>query len=130
MHLRRRSTMSLVRRFLLASVLPVVLGQAAYATTIFTPPVIPNDDGSFFCLVTNVSTRTLVVMIDVLDMNGGTAGHFGFTVPPLVTRAALGNGASDGRVCRITTDGSKNSIRASVEVLSSSSAIEAVVPVP
>ena len=122
--------MSLFRRFLLASVLPVVLAEAAYATTIFTPPVIPDDDGFFFCLVTNVSPKTLTVMVDVLDMNGATAKHFGFTVPPLETRAALGEGDSGGRVCRITLDGGRTSIRASVEVFSSSSAIEAVYPVP
>ena len=122
--------MSLSRRFLLASVLPLVLAEAAYATTIFTPPVIPDDDGTFFCLVTNVSAKTLVIMIDVLDLNGGTTGHIGFTVPPLETRAAPGHGASGDRFCQITVDGSKNTIRASVEVLSSSSAIEAVYPVP
>jgi hypothetical protein len=122
--------MSLTRRFLLASVLPVVLAGAANAATIFTPPVIPDDDGSFFCLVTNVSAQTLAVMIDVLDMNGGTSGHTGFVVPPLETRAAPGHGASGDRVCRITVNGGKSTIRASVEVLSSSSAIEAVYPVP
>jgi hypothetical protein len=122
--------MSLARRFLLASVLPVVLAGAANAATLFTPPVIPDDDGSFFCLVTNVSSQTLVIMIDVLDLNGGTSGHFGFTVPPLETRAAPGHGASGDRVCRITASGGKTTIRASVQVLSSSSAIEAVYPVP
>ena len=122
--------MSLFRRFLLASVLPVVLAEAAYATTIFTPPVIPDDNGSFFCLVTNVSARTLAVMIEVLDMNGGTTGHTGFTVPPLETRAAPGHGASGDRFCQITVDSGKSTIRASVEVLSSSDAIEAVYPVP
>ena len=82
--------MSLSRRFLLASVLPVVLAKAAYATTISTPPVIPDDNGTFFCLVTNVSAKTLDVQVDVFDMNGGTSGHFGFVTPPLATRAALG----------------------------------------
>ena len=118
------------RGFVLAGVLSVVLATAAHATTIFTPPVIPDDDGTFFCLVTNVSTRTLVVRINVLDLNGGTTGHAGFTVPPLETRAAPGHGVSGDRFCQITTDGGKSSIRASVEVLSSSSAIEAVYPVP
>jgi hypothetical protein len=122
--------MGLCRRFLLASVLPVVLAEAVYAATIFTPPVIPDDDGTFFCLVTNVSTRTLDVQIDVLDFNGGRTGHAGFTVPPLETRAAPGHGASGDRFCQITVDGGRNTIRASVEVFSSSSAIEAVYPVP
>jgi hypothetical protein len=122
--------MSLCQRFLLASVLSLILAQAAHATTIFTPPVVPDDDGTFFCLVTNVSAKPLTVMIDVLDMNGGTAKHFGFTVGPLETRAALGEGDSGGRACRITTDGSRSALRASVEVFSSSSAIEAVYPVP
>ena len=122
--------MTLSRRFLLASVLAVVLAEVAYAATIFTPPVIPDDDGDFFCLVTNVSTRTLAVMIDLLDLNGGTTRHVGFTVPPLETRAAPGHGASNDRFCRITVDGGRTTIRASVEVLSSSSAIEAVYPVP
>jgi hypothetical protein len=80
--------------------------------------------------VTNVSAKPLTVMIDVLDMNGGTAKHFGFTVGPLETRAAFGEGDSGGRVCRITADGSRSAIRASVEVFLSSSAIEAVYPVP
>jgi hypothetical protein len=80
--------------------------------------------------VTNVSAKTLVVVIDVVDMNGGITGHTGFTVPPLETRAAPGHGASGDRFCRITVNGGKNTIRASVEVLSSSSAIEAVYPVP
>ncbi len=122
--------MSLFRRFLLATVLPVVLAQAAYAATIFTPPVIPDDNGSFFCLVTNVSAKTLDVQIDVFDVNGGTSRHFGFITPPLATRAALGRGASGDRFCQITVDGGRNTIRASVEVLSSSDAIEAVYPVP
>jgi hypothetical protein len=122
--------MSLSRRFLLASVLPVVLARAAYAATIFTPPVIPDDNGTFFCLVTNVSTKTFAVMIDVFDVNGGMTGHFAFTTPPLETRAAPGHGASGDRFCQITVDGGRNTIRASVEVLSSSSAIEAVYPVP
>jgi hypothetical protein len=122
--------MGLFRKFLLAGVLPVVLATAAYATTIFTPPVIPDDDGTFFCLVTNVSAKTLVVKIDVLDLNGGMTGHAGFTVPPLETRAAPGHGTSGDRFCQITIDGGRSSIRASVEVLSSSSAIEAVYPVP
>ena len=122
--------MSLCRRFLLASVLPVILAEAAYATTISTPPVIPDDNGTFFCLVTNVSAKTLDVQIDVFDMNGGTSGHFGFVTPPLATRAALGHGASGDRFCGITVDGGRNTIRASVEVLSSSLAIEAVYPVP
>jgi hypothetical protein len=128
--LERRSTMSLFGKSLLASVLALVLADAAHAMTIFTPPVIPDDDGSFFCLVTNVSFRTLSIAIDVLDMNGGTSRHIGFTVPPLETRAAPGHGASNDRVCRIAFDGGRSSIRASVEVLSSSSAIEAVYPVP
>ena len=119
------------RRFLLARLLSVVLvTEAAQAATIFTPPVIPDDDGTFFCLATNVSTRTLIVTFDVFDFDGGTSGHFGFTVPPLETRAAPGHGASGDRVCRITVDGSRSMIRASVEVLSSGSAIEAVYPVP
>lgn len=122
--------MGLFRRFLLASVLPVVLAEAAYAATIFTPPVIPDDDGTFFCLVTNVSAKTLDIQIDVFDMNGGTSGHFGFVTPPLATRAALGHGASGDRFCQVTVDGGRNTIRASVEVLSSTSAIEAVYPVP
>ena len=66
--------MNFFPRLVLASVLPVILAAAAHATTIFTPPVIPDDDGTF--------------------------------------------------------DGGKSSIRASVEVLSSSSMIEAVYPVP
>jgi len=122
--------MSLSRRFLLASVLPVVLAKAAYATPISTPPVIPDDNGTFFCLVTNVSAKTLDIQIDVFDMNGGTSGHFGFVTPPLATRAALGHGASGDRFCQVTVDGGRNTIRASVEVLSSTSAIEAVYPVP
>jgi hypothetical protein len=122
--------MSLTRRFVLASVLPVILAEAVYAATISTPPVVPDDNGTFFCLVTNVSAKTLDVQIDVFDVNGGTSGHFGFITPPLSTRAALGHGASGDRFCQITVDGGKNTIRASVEVLSSSSAIEAVYPVP
>ena len=122
--------MSLFRRLLLAGVLALVLAEAAQATTIFTPPVIPDDDGDFLCLVTNVSARTLIVMIDVLDMNGGTSRHIGLTVPPLHTRAAPGHGASNDRFCRITVDGGRSTIRASVEVLSSGSAIEAVYAVP
>jgi len=50
--------------------------------------------------------------------------------PQLRQRAAPGNGASGDRFCQITIDGSRNSIRASVEMLSSSSMIEAVYPVP
>src|SRR6266446_3552144 len=130
MHARRRSTMSLSRRFLLVSVLPVVLAKAAYATTISTPSVIPDDNGTFFCLVTNVSAKTLDIQIDVFDMNGGTSGHSGCVPLPLATRAALGYGASGDRFCQVTVDGGRNTIRASVEVLSSSSAIEAVYPVP
>ena len=122
--------MNFFPRLVLASVLPVILAAAAHATTIFTPPVIPDDDGTFFCLVTNVSPKTLVTKIDVLDLNGATTGHVGFTIPPLETRAAPGHGASGDRVCRITVNGGKTTIRASVEVLSSSSAIEAVYPVP
>jgi len=122
--------MGRARMFLLASVLPVVLARAADGATIFTPPVIPDDDGTFFCLVTNVSIRTLTVMIDVVEMNGGTSRHFGFTVPPLETRAALGQGAANDRFCRITFDSGRTAIRASVEVQSSSSAIQAVYPVP
>jgi hypothetical protein len=121
---------SFTRRFLLAAALPVVLAEAAHAATISTPPVIPDDDGTFFCLVTNVSTRTLDVQIDVFDVNGRTSGHFGFTTPPLSTRAGLGHGASGDRFCQITIDGGRNAIRASVEVQSSSSAIDAVYPVP
>ena len=122
--------MSPTRRFVLASVLPLLLAEAASAATISTPPVVPDDDGTFFCLVTNVSAKTLDVQIDVLDVNGGTSAHFGFITPPRATRAALGHGASGDRVCQITVDGGRNAIRASVEVLSSSSAIEAVYPVP
>ena len=122
--------MRLARTLLLTVVFLLPLTELAHATTISTPPVIPDDDGSFFCLVTNVSARTLIVMIDVLDFNGGTSGHFGFTVPPLQTRAAPGHGASGDRLCQITVDGSKSTIRASVEVFSSSSAIQAVYPVP
>jgi hypothetical protein len=122
--------MSLPRRLLLSVMLPALLAGAAHAATIFTPPVIPDDDGSFFCLVTNVGPRPLVVGIDVLDMNGGTSGHVGVTIPPLHTRAALGHGASGDRVCRITFDGGRSMIRASVEVLSSGFEIEAVYPVP
>ena len=92
--------------------------------------MIPDDDGDFFCLVTNVSTRTLIVAFDIINENGGTSRHVGFTVPPLETRAAPGHGASSDRVCRITFDGSRTMIRASVAVFSSSAAIEAVNPVP
>lgn len=80
--------------------------------------------------MTNVSARTLTVVIDVLEMNGGTTGHVGLVVPPLETRAVPGHGASNDRVCRITIDGGRSAIRASVGVLSSSAAIEAVFPVP
>lgn len=118
------------RAFLLASGLAVVAAGAAHATTIFTPPVIPDDDGDFFCLVTNVSPRTVTVGIDVVEMNGGTTRHVGFVVPPLETRAAPGHGASNDRFCRITVDAGRTAIRASVEVMSSSAAIEAVYPVP
>jgi len=118
------------RTFLLAGVLSASFARAAFATTVFTPPVIPDDDGDFFCLVTNVSTRTLDVGIDVIDVNGGTSRHVGFVVPPLETRAVPGHGASSDRVCRITVDAGRTAIRASVEVFSSSAAIEAVYPVP
>jgi hypothetical protein len=118
------------RRILLASVLPLALSQAAHAATIFTPPVIPDDDGDFFCLATNVSTRTLTIAFDVIDDNGNTSRHVGFTVPPLDTRAAPGHGATSDRVCRITFDATRTAVRASVEVMSNGGAIEAVYPVP
>jgi len=120
--------MSLFRRVLLASVLPTVIAGAAHAVSIFTPPVIPDDDGSFFCLATNVSTRTLNIVFEVFDTNGGMTRRIGLTVPPLHTRAAPG--ASTDRFCRISIDGGRTAIRASVEVLSNSSAIEAVYSVP
>jgi hypothetical protein len=85
---------------------------------------------TFFCLVTNVSTRTLTIAFDVLDVNGGTSRHLGFVVPPLATRAAPGSGASGDRACRITVDAGRSSIRTSVQVLSSGTVIEAVYPVP
>jgi len=122
--------MSLARRFLLAGVLAAVLAATAHAVTVVTPPVIPDDDGTFFCVVTNVSFRTLILRIEVFDVNGGSSGNFNFTVPPLATRAGLGRGADGDRFCRITVDGGRSSIRASVEVLSSTAAIEAVYPVP
>lgn len=106
----------------------MVVAGAAHAVSIFTPPVIPDDDGSFFCLATNVSTRTLNMVFEVFDVNGGMSRHIGLTVPPLSTRAAFGT--STDRFCRISIDGGRTSIRASVEVLSSSSAIEAVYSVP
>jgi hypothetical protein len=56
--------MSPTQRFVLACVLPVVLAEAAYAATISTPPVVPDDNGTFFCLVTNVSAKTLDVQIE------------------------------------------------------------------
>src|SRR5207244_5507606 len=108
---------SLSRSFLLASVLPVLLAKAASATIISTPPVIPDDNVTFFCLVTNVSAKTLDIQIDVFDMDGGTSGHFGFVTPPLATRAALGHGASGDRFCQIAVDGGEMMIRASVEIL-------------
>jgi hypothetical protein len=77
------SLMNFFPRIVLASVLPVILAAAPHATTIFTPPVIPDDDGTFSCLVTNVSLKTVVAKIDVLDLNRGTTGHVGFTIPPL-----------------------------------------------
>lgn len=75
-------------RFLWAGALAAALAATAHAATVVTPPVIPDVDGTFFCIATNVSLRTLTLRID-----GGR-------------------------------------IRASVEVLSSSEAIEAVYPVP
>jgi hypothetical protein len=51
--------MTVFRAFLLASLFSATFAEAALATTIFTPPVIPDDDSDFFCLVTNVSPRTL-----------------------------------------------------------------------
>jgi hypothetical protein len=122
--------MRLARQTLLACVFCLVLAEMAHATTISTPPGIPDDDGTFFCLVTNVSDRILTVMIDVVGVNGSTSGHFGFVVPPLQTRAAPGHGTLGDRLCQITVDGSKSTIRASVEVFSSSATIEAVYPVP
>jgi hypothetical protein len=119
-----------LRTFLLGSALAAILVDVAHAVTVFTPPVVPDDNGTFFCLVTNVSTRTLTLMIDVLNVNGETSRHFGFVVPPLQTRAALGQGASGDRLCRITIDSGRSSIRAAVEVQSSSAEIEAVYPVP
>ena len=116
------------RRLLRASLLPVLIAGAVHAATIVTPPVIPDDDGDFFCLVTNTSVRPLVVGIDVVDVNGGTSRHLGFTVPPLATRAAPGHAVD--RLCRITADGGRSAIRASVEVLSATGEIEAVYPVP
>jgi hypothetical protein len=120
--------MSEFRRVLLASALSVVVAGAAHAVTIFTPPVIPDDDGRFFCLATNVSGRTLNVVFEVFDTNGGMSRRIGLTVPPLHTRAAFGT--SVDRFCRISVDGGRISIRASVEVLSGNSAIEAVYSVP
>jgi len=120
--------MRLSRRFLLAGALAAALAATAHAATVFTPPVIPDVDGTFFCVVTNVSFRTLVLRIEVFDVNGGSSRSFNFTVPPLATRAGLGRG--DDRFCQVTFDGGRSSIRASVEVLSSSEAIEAVYPVP
>src|SRR5207244_9385686 len=56
----RMSLMNFFPRLVLASVLPVVLATAAHATTIFTPPVIPHDDATFFCLVMHLSGMTSV----------------------------------------------------------------------
>jgi hypothetical protein len=122
--------MTLFGRLALGSVCLVLLAEAPWAATIFTPPVIPDDDGSFFCLVTNVSTRSVAIGIDVIELNGGTSRHIGLIVPSLATRAAPGFGASNDRLCRITFDGGRSTVRASVEVLSSNSTIEAVYPVP
>lgn len=122
--------MSLIPRFVLAGLLSIVLAEAAHAVTISTPPVVPDDDGTFFCLVTNVSAKPLDIRIDVVDVNGGTSTHFGFNTPPRATRAALGRGALSDRFCQITIDAGRSAIRASVEVQSSSAAIEAVYPVP
>ena len=122
--------MSPSRRFLAAGVLAAALAATGHAATVVTPPVIPDVDGTFFCVVTNVSFRTLILRIEVFDVNGGSNRSFNFTAPPLTTRAGLGHGADGDRFCRITFDGGRSSIRASVEVLSSSEEIEAVYPVP
>src|SRR5207244_11395627 len=63
----RMSLMNFFPRLVLASVLPVALATAAHAPTVFPPPVIPDDDGTFFCLVTNVSCTTIVAKIAVVD---------------------------------------------------------------
>ena len=118
------------QRSLPAIVLPLLFAEAAGAATIFTPPVIPNDDGDFCCVVTNVSPRTLTLRITVIDVNGVMSRQFGFIAPPLATRVALGRGATNDRLCQITVDAGRSAVRASVEVLSSSGEIEAVYPVP
>jgi len=120
--------MTLKRPLLLAGVLAATLAATGHAATVVTPPVIPDVDGTFFCVVTNVSLRTLILRIEVFDVNGGSSRSFNFTAPPLTTRAGFGRG--DDRFCQITFDGGRSSIRASVEVLSSSEAIEALYSVP
>ena|SRR5262245_54431120 len=113
--------MILKKSLLFAPLLGLVLTGAAHATTLFTPPLVPDGDNLLDCYIVNVGDKARAVTIAVLNREGEAV------VPPVevtlnpgeekVATAQASDTASDApRYCQFVVEGGRSNYRASALV--------------
>ena len=102
----------------LVMVIALVLGLSgmAQAAVLYTPAMTPEGGGSFICRVVNVSGQTRNVTIDIMSHHGGKVAT-SFEIPILrgQMESVMRDNDSTRSYCRVTVQGSKQSVRVSME---------------
>jgi hypothetical protein len=113
--------MSLKKSALFAPLLGLVLAGAAHATTLFTPPLVPEGTNLLDCYIVNVSDKERVVTITVLNREGeAVVVPLDVTLQPgeekVVTAPASEEPSDAPRYCKFIVEGLRSNYRASVLV--------------
>ena len=103
-------------RTVIAMLLLLVTAAPASATvTLYTPPQLLNTGLlDLWCVITNVSSKPVVVSITVLSESGSELDNTGeFSLDPLRTGGAASSGTATASMCRFTVNGAARAVRAS-----------------
>ena len=106
--------MQTLKRFIVSSIVALVVTGTAHAVMLITPPLVPLGDVNFECQIINVSTAPLSVRMQVWGGSNNLISDSGvFTLNPGMSG---GTGAVTNdlpRYCKFIVGGTKQAVRAS-----------------
>ncbi|HXH12441.1 MAG TPA: hypothetical protein VNP04_22070 [Alphaproteobacteria bacterium] len=105
----RRLTFALLAELML-------IAWAAHATTLFTPPLVPDGDNQLDCYLLNVSGQTRSATIEVLTREGRVLESIDVTLHSGTEAVASVLADAQPRYCKFVVEGNKLHFRGSILV--------------
>jgi hypothetical protein len=101
---RKENTMTMQRILTFPLLLGLVLmAGAAYAVTLFTPPLVPNGNNQLDCYLVNVSDRVREATIEVRNRDGEVLKSVAVTLDPGTEEVASVEADEQPRYCKIAS---------------------------